>query len=68
MIDPHDHLLPGLDDGPSTIEESNSFNARFRVLSSAVIEAGKIVGEERARKMVTEYPQAILDGVRPDIH
>ena len=48
--------------------DAHSMNGRPPVLSSAVIEAGKIIGKERARKMVTEYPQAILEGVRPKIH
>jgi len=47
--------------------DAHSTNGRPPVLTSAVIEAGKIVGKERARKMVTEYPRAILEGVRPKV-
>jgi hypothetical protein len=32
-----------------------------------VREAGKIVGKEEARKMVTEYPKAILEGRKPHV-
>jgi protein-tyrosine phosphatase len=46
--------------------DAHSTNGRSPVLSSAVEAAGKIVGKEEAWKMVTEYPQAILEGQRPD--
>jgi protein-tyrosine phosphatase len=47
--------------------DAHSVNGRPPVLSEAVRVAGKIVGKEEAKKMVTEYPQAILDGRRPKI-
>ncbi len=45
--------------------DAHSINGRPPILSSAVKEAAKIVGKEEARKMVTEYPEAILEGKRP---
>lgn len=47
--------------------DAHSNNSRPPILSSAVQAAARIVGEEEARKMVTEYPQAVLDGQRPNI-
>ena len=47
--------------------DAHSANGRPPVLSEAVREAAKIVGKEQARKMVTEYPQAILEGRRPTL-
>jgi protein-tyrosine phosphatase len=47
--------------------DAHSANGRPPVLSDAVREAAKIVGKEQARKMVTEYPQAILEGRRPTL-
>jgi protein-tyrosine phosphatase len=47
--------------------DAHSQNSRPPILSSAVQAAARIVGEEVARKMVTEYPQAVLDGQRPNI-
>jgi len=47
--------------------DAHSANGRPPVLSDAVREAAKIVGKEQARKMVTEYPQAILEGRRPSL-
>jgi len=47
--------------------DAHSKNSRPPILSSAVQAAARIVGEEVARKMVTEYPQAVLDGQRPNI-
>jgi protein-tyrosine phosphatase len=47
--------------------DAHSANGRPPVLSSAVKAAAKIVGEEEAQKMVTEYPQAILEGKRPKV-
>lgn len=47
--------------------DAHSTNGRIPVLSPAVRVAGEILGEEEARKMVTEYPQAILEGHRPDV-
>lgn len=47
--------------------DAHSKNSRPPILSSAVQAAARIVGEEEARKMVTEYPQAVLDGQRPNI-
>ncbi len=45
--------------------DAHSVNGRPPILSEAVRVAGKIVGKEEAKKMVTEYPQAILDGRKP---
>ncbi len=47
--------------------DGHSANGRPPVLSSAVQAAAKIVGEEEARKMVTEYPRAIIEGRRPEV-
>jgi protein-tyrosine phosphatase len=47
--------------------DAHSVNGRPPVLSPSVREAAKIVGDEEARKMVTEYPQAILEGRTPDV-
>jgi protein-tyrosine phosphatase len=47
--------------------DAHSANGRPPVLSDAVRKAAKIVGKEQARKMVTEYPQAILEGRRPTL-
>ena len=47
--------------------DAHSANGRSPVLSGAVREAEKIVGKEQARKMVTEYPQVILEGRRPTL-
>ena len=47
--------------------DAHSKYSRPPILSSAVQAAARIVGEEEARKMVTEYPQAVLDGQRPNI-
>ena len=46
--------------------DAHSTDGRPPVLSPAVSAAAKIVGEEEALRMVTEYPQAILEGRRPD--
>jgi protein-tyrosine phosphatase len=47
--------------------DAHSTDGRPPILSAAVKAAEKIVGEREARKMVTEYPQAILEGRRPNI-
>ena len=47
--------------------DAHSANGRPPVLSEAVRAAAKIVGKEQAWKMVTEYPQAILEGRRPSL-
>jgi protein-tyrosine phosphatase len=47
--------------------DAHSADRRPPILSSGVKAAGKIVGRKEAQKMVTEYPQAILDGRRPDV-
>jgi protein-tyrosine phosphatase len=47
--------------------DAHSTNGRPPILSEGVRVAGKIVGKAEAQKMVTEYPQAILDGRRPKI-
>jgi len=47
--------------------DAHSVNGRPPILSAGVKAAEKIVGKEEARKMVTEYPEAILEGRRPNI-
>jgi len=47
--------------------DTHSVTERPPILSLAVREAEKIVGREEAQKMVTEYPQAVIEGRRPDI-
>ena len=47
--------------------DTHSVTERPPILSMAVREAEKMVGREEAQKMVTDYPQAILDGRRPDV-
>jgi len=47
--------------------DAHSINGRPPILSEAVRVAGRIIGEEEAQKMVTEYPQAILEGRRPKV-
>ena len=45
--------------------DAHSTDGRPPVLSPAVHAAARIVGEEEAWKMVTQYPQAILKGQKP---
>ena len=47
--------------------DAHSTDGRLPILTPAVRAAEKIVGEEEAWKMVTEYPQAILEGRRPHV-
>jgi protein-tyrosine phosphatase len=47
--------------------DAHPADGRPPVLSPAVQAAARIVGQKEALKMVTEYPQAILDGRRPDV-
>ena len=47
--------------------DAHSVNGRPPILSPAVREAEKIVGKEEAQRMVTEYPQAILEGKKPQV-
>jgi protein-tyrosine phosphatase len=47
--------------------DTHSIDGRPPILSVAVRAAEKIVGREEAEKMVTEYPQAILDGKKPNV-
>jgi len=47
--------------------DAHSTDGRPPVLSPAVHAAARIVGEEEAWKMVTQYPQAILQGRRPNV-
>jgi len=47
--------------------DAHSINERPPVLSEAVRAAEKIVGKEEARKMVSDYPRAILEGRRPNV-
>jgi len=47
--------------------DAHSRHKRPPILSAAVSAAKKIVGQEEAQRMVTEYPQAILNGQRPEV-
>lgn len=47
--------------------DAHSVRRRPPLLSSGVKAAEKIVGEEEARKLVTEYPKAVIEGRRPNI-
>jgi protein-tyrosine phosphatase len=47
--------------------DTHSVHGRPPLLSPAVREAEKIVGREEARRMVSEYPRALLEGRRPDV-
>ncbi len=46
--------------------DAHSTDGRSPVLTFGVEAAAKIVGKGEAWRMVTEYPQAILEGQRPD--
>ena len=47
--------------------DAHSPDRRPPILSAGVKAAEKIVGIEEARKMVTEYPKALIEGRRPDV-
>jgi protein-tyrosine phosphatase len=47
--------------------DAHSPDGRPPLLSDGVRAAEKTVGREMARKMVEEYPQAILDGLKPNV-
>jgi protein-tyrosine phosphatase len=47
--------------------DAHSTDGRPPILSEGVRAAEEIVGEEEAKKMVTEYPQAILEGRKPNV-
>jgi protein-tyrosine phosphatase len=47
--------------------DAHSPHRRPPILSAGVKAAEKIVGKEEARKMVTEYPKALIEGRRPDV-
>ncbi len=47
--------------------DTHSVHQRPPLLSPAVREAEKTVGRDEARRMVTEYPRALLEGRRPDV-
>jgi len=47
--------------------DAHSLDGRPPLLSNALKRAERIVGKQEAQRMVTEYPQAILEGRRPDI-
>jgi len=47
--------------------DAHSVHRRPPLLSPAVKAAEKMVGRAEARRMVTEYPQALLEGRRPDV-
>jgi len=46
--------------------DAHSADGRPPILSDGVCAAEKIVGREEALRMVTEYPEAILEGRRPE--
>jgi protein-tyrosine phosphatase len=47
--------------------DAHSADGRPPILSDGVCAAEKIVGREEALRMVTEYPEAILEGRRPEV-
>ncbi len=47
--------------------DTHSVHERPPLLSPAVREAEKIVGRDEARRMVTEYPRALLESRKPDV-
>ena len=47
--------------------DAHSPHRRPPILSAGVKAAEKIAGKEEARKMVTEYPKALIEGRRPDV-
>jgi protein-tyrosine phosphatase len=47
--------------------DTHSITRRPPILSMAVRIAEKIVGKEEARRMVTDYPQAVIEGRRPNV-
>jgi protein-tyrosine phosphatase len=47
--------------------DAHSTDGRPPILSAAVRAAEKIVGKEEARKLATEYPEAIIEGRRPNV-
>jgi len=47
--------------------DAHSADGRPPILSDGVRTAEKIVGREEALRMVTEYPEAILEGRRPEV-
>jgi protein-tyrosine phosphatase len=47
--------------------DAHSTDGRPPVLSHGVRAAAKIVGEKEALRMVTDHPQSILEGRRPDV-
>jgi len=47
--------------------DAHSPDRRPPILSAGVKAAEKIVGKEEARKMVTEYPKAVIEGRKPDV-
>jgi len=47
--------------------DTHSTHRRPPTLSAGVKAAEKIVGKEEARKMVTEYPAAIIEGRKPNV-
>jgi len=47
--------------------DAHSLDGRPPILSAGVKAAEKIVGKKEAQKMVTEYPEAIIEGHKPDV-
>jgi len=51
----------------SIASDTHSINGRPPILSEAVRAAERLIGKKEAWKMVTEYPQAILEGKKPNV-
>jgi protein-tyrosine phosphatase len=47
--------------------DAHSVNGRPPILSAGVRAAEKIVGKKEAMRMVTEYPEAVIEGRSPDV-
>jgi protein-tyrosine phosphatase len=47
--------------------DAHSVNGRPPILSAGVRAAEKIVGKKEAMRLVTEYPEAVIEGRMPDI-
>ena len=47
--------------------DTHSINGRPPILSTALRATEKIVGKEEAQKMVTEYPEAVIEGRKPNV-
>ncbi len=47
--------------------DAHSIERRPPVLTSAIRAASKLVGDDEAKRMVSDYPQSILEGKRPNV-